>query len=109
MTSLFLVAPALKHAGFREEGELRYVVHPDAINAYSIGVDFRVRNNAIVPFARLNLLSSDQSDPRNIFYSVTIGPGGEKALNFEAVRRLMKHKGLENVSIEESDIPFRIN
>jgi hypothetical protein len=104
-----LVAPFLKHAGFREEREYRMVLAPvrknhgdKRLKGEYKPINFRVRNNSIVPYLEL----FETKDAVLPIRSVIIGPHPDQEMQQEAVMMILENAGL-TTQVRASQIPFR--
>jgi hypothetical protein len=104
-----LIAPFLKHLGFREEREYRMVLAPVRKKSIIKGhkgltkpIEFRVRNGLVVPYIEM-FKSFDQPLP---IKSIIVGPHAHQEVQEDAIRIMAEHLGVELV-IRRSEIPFR--
>ncbi len=101
-------APFLKHFGFHEEREVRISLAsvrarklPKDAKAPAKPVEFRLRNNLIVPFIRL--FGEGYKLP---IKSMIIGPHPHQLLQKDAIERLLECKELD-AEVRLSEIPLR--
>jgi len=101
-------APFLKHFGFHEEREHRLAIAcvregkiPEGAQSPAKPVEFRVRNNLIVPFVRL---FGDWA--KLPIKSVIVGPHPNQVLQQDAIERLLEQKDI-SARVRLSLIPFR--
>lgn len=92
--------PQFKHAGFRDERELRFVVQQEQVRT---NVCFRPARNVLVPY--LKLLDPDGA-PLPLT-SVIVGPGRDQDLTVHSLEIFLKHEGYASTKVRKSNVPFR--
>jgi hypothetical protein len=104
-----LVAPFLKHAGFREEREYRMVLAPVRKRHGDKGfkgehkpIKFRIRNGSIVPYVEI----FETKDTILPIRSVIVGPHADQEMLLEAVEMILENAGVK-AEVRTSQIPFR--
>jgi len=102
------VAPFMKHYGFREEREYRIIfscIPSDKIPAPEVRpakeIKFRTKHGQIVPY--IELFDHRAGLP---IKSIIVGPHPSQELQYEAVKLMLRTKGI-NGTIRLSDIPYR--
>ncbi|MFS6814982.1 DUF2971 domain-containing protein [Citrobacter meridianamericanus] len=88
----------MKHEGFSEEEEYRFVFTPKGSD---LKVKFRVTNNGYVPY--IVLKGSDALPIKNVY----IGPVKEREQIKNGIRFLLDYHGYYDVGVKYSNIPYR--
>lgn len=92
------LAPLFKNEGFHEEAEWRVIVKsPDQEKKFRAGKSY------LVPYIEMDFLKMLKVFPLE---NVIVGPGPNQQRNKESAEVLLKEKGLEEVVIEQSEIPY---
>lgn len=94
--------PQLKHDGFSEEKEWRFVVQ--RLHASPSLLRHRVRGNVVLPYLELTPSGSLSELP---IKAVTVGPGKNPALTRESLEIYLREKGLAVVPVAASQVPYR--
>jgi len=113
---LLAKAPCVKHNGFAEEAEIRFL-YMDGMRRI-LGqhtVEDRIRTTSSElgerSFYSLPLINYPQFDfdlrMETILKKVLIGPASGKLERAESVRQILDHHGLQHIAVEVSDIPLR--
>lgn len=92
------LAPLFKNEGFHEEAEWRVIVEsPNQQTKFRAGKSF------LVPYIEIDFLKAQENYPLE---KIIVGPGSNQQRNEESVKVLLKEKGLGEVEIECSEIPY---
>lgn len=96
-----LVCLLLKNPAFCYEEEFRIAKYVDPrYPSKNQNIKFRDRNGILVPFIELKL-------PYNLLECVMLGPTNNYSTNQVTVDLLLKCKGVGNVKVKHSSIPYR--
>lgn len=100
-------APRIKHNGFWEEREWRFLITRDRKNQRD--VQFFSRNGLLVPFLAIPPKSlTDTNVPAKLPISrITIGPSAHPLLNEQSVKLLLENLQYDEVEVELSTVPYR--
>jgi len=93
----FPALAAIKNEAFAEEREWRLLV---AGTSDLAGLNFRVGSLGLIPFVELGYDKSAVTE-------VVVGPGEHQELRKEAVSRLLKLNGFNEIKVRVSSAPFR--
>lgn len=96
MDNLYSLAPLFKHDSFSEENESRLLFRPiymvSAENASNL-VNYRVSDNKIIPYMKIKIRGKKEGAIRQpVIKSLTIGPGQNQDLIFEALKHYVSNK-----------------
>lgn len=92
MNELYSWAPLFKHDSFKEESESRLLFRPIYINNNDAGklINYRVSDGKIVPYMKIKIRGKMEGNVREpVIKSLTVGPGGNQDLVFEALKHLV--------------------
>lgn len=93
------MSPQFKNHAFQEEREWRVIAKASAVKR----VEYRVRDNVVVPFITIGA-----EDSRLPIERVTVGPGKDAALTRKSISNfLAKSEFYRDVDVTISSIPFR--
>jgi hypothetical protein len=115
MSPAVLLACSMKHWGFEEENEVRFIItHPSADMQAAMPGEFTVkpihafeREGVPVPFMALNALAPEGSLPLKLpINRVIVGPHPDRAARKIAVEVLLHQHGYA-VPVQMSEIPYR--
>jgi hypothetical protein len=100
-------APRIKHKGFWEEKEWRFLITRDRQNQRD--VRFFPRKGLLVPFLAIPPISSTETNaPAKLPISrITIGPSAHPLLNEKSVKLLLQNLQYDNVQVQLSMVPYR--
>lgn len=100
---LSMLLSLLKHPGFREEREWRFVRGPNEASAQI--TDFRVSRGLLIPFQRIELIPTGNLPP---IAEVIIGPGVDaQDRTLKATRLLLDENDLQSCEVKLSKVPYR--
>lgn len=116
-SAVLLLAKALcvKHQGFRDEAEIRFLYPegfynsakqrvPDSIIRHTSAESVRdIRSLRLLPYIEFGIDLSIGS----VLKRVIIGPAGNKVERANKIRALLETHGLSHVEVTASEIPFR--
>lgn len=109
---LLELAVFFKDPAFRTENEYRlaYIDNPDVLQAFDIASppkSFRVANGRIVPYVpSTEVLPSERRNFELEISEIVLGPESDNLLE-RGVREFLNAKGLANVEVRKSAVPFR--
>lgn len=96
MDELYALAPLFKHDSFMEENESRLLFRPiymESAESASNLIHYRVNDGKIIPYMKIKIKSNDEGNVRiPVIKSLTIGPGQNQDLIFEALRHFVWNK-----------------
>lgn len=95
--ALMEYAPLIKNSGFYEEKEWRIIC-----KSPNTTIDFRKGKGYLIPFINLDLLNFS----KEIIKEIIIGPNVNERRCEESIKILLERKGLVNVKIKHSTIPY---
>lgn len=95
--SLIEYAPLIKNSGFYEEKEWRIIC-----KSPNTTINFRKGKGYLIPFINLDLLNFS----KEIIKEIIIGPNVNAGRCEESIKMLLERKGLVNVKIKHSTIPY---
>jgi hypothetical protein len=96
------IVPTIKHSGFEDEREWRFIVQH---NSDSLDwVKFRAGSNLLIPYIELSAPAGEKLP----ITAVWVGPGSAQALTKESVELFLKMHGYGHVPVKESTVPFRV-
>lgn len=114
LESLYHYIPFFKDKSFADEREWRSVhtnYAKDAKSQYPI--HFRPRGSSLLPYIEVQLHQVVEKEDKKTMEpclplrEVIIGPSSKQDLTHESVKYYLKMKGMNNVSVKDSAIPFR--
>lgn len=105
MDILYSLAPLFKHDAFAEENESRLLFRPlyledtvDIKDARGL-VNYRVSNNKVIPYLKVRVRGKEEKSKRNpVILSLTVGPGENQDLIFDALKHFVRNKFPSNES-----------
>ncbi|OUN33263.1 DUF2971 domain-containing protein [Lachnoclostridium sp. An76] len=95
MDKLYSLAPLFKHDSFQEENESRLLFFPLSIKGCETGklVNYRSSDGKIVPYMKIKIRGRMEGTKReSVIKSLTVGPGQNQDLIFEALKHLVINK-----------------
>ena len=95
--------PVLKNPSFSEEKEWRIVATNFKEIDKKYPIEFRVRNNIIVPYVTLPFNSEEKLPIKR----VVIGPSDSSEFTEESIRYYLKTNGYTDTEVVRSEIPYR--
>lgn len=133
MDILYSLAPLFKHDAFAEENESRLLFRPLYVeDARGIKdardlVNYRVSNNKVIPYLKVKVRGKEEGSKRNpVILSLTVGPGENQDLIFDALKHFVRNKfpssenhfepinrkdysyiKVNGIEIRKASIPFR--
>lgn len=93
----------VKHDAFLAEAEWRFVKHDAGMGK----AEFRAGNIGLIPYAKLYFPITDGTHDDPTITEIVIGPGGDRTLRANALRRLLRQIGSPDTKVRLSDAPFR--
>lgn len=100
MDRLYSFAPLFKHDSFQEENESRLLFRPLYMqDAEKIGnlINYRVSDGKIVPYMKIKIRGNQEGKMREpVIKSLTVGPGQNQDLIFEALKHFVGNKFEKN-------------
>jgi hypothetical protein len=107
--TLFIYIPLLKHPSFAEEKEYRFVVHNfQQDGKENIKKSYRIRENVILPYAQLDIITHDKESSRKLpIDKIIIGPSKSQDLTRKSIDYFLSNNGYSYVETEFSSIPYR--
>jgi hypothetical protein len=97
-----------KHAGFLEEREWRLVVSEESPSR-DLQLDFRPSVSSLIPYVQVRLFGN-RAETRSLDQIVTeviVGPGSHMELNRRAIERYLAQRGMSQIPVRCSSIPYR--
>lgn len=130
MDRLFSLAPLFKHDAFSEENESRLLFRPlymDGVSDASNLVNYRVSGGKVIPYMKIQVQGKEELGRRKpVILSLTVGPGQNQDIIFDALKHFVWNKFPSNeshfelinrkdysyikvngVEIRKASIPFR--
>lgn len=96
------ITAGLKHPSFAQEAEVRVVIPQDDYDRYG-GLKFRPSALGLIPYVN----TGGQMDGLLDISSVLIGPSARQDLVAQSVRTFLDYHGYDDVTVEQSVVPFR--
>lgn len=93
----------VKHDAFLAEAEWRFVEHDAGMGR----AEFRAGNIGLIPYTKLYFPITDGTHDAPTITEIVIGPGGNRTLRANALRRLLRKVGSPDTKVRLSDAPFR--
>ncbi|WP_319617807.1 DUF2971 domain-containing protein [Rhodococcus opacus] len=93
----------VKHNAFREENEWRFIEHDSGLGK----AEFRAGGIGLIPYIKLYfpITNGTHGDPP--IREIVVGPGGDRKLRAEALKRLLRQIGIPDTQVRLSKAPFR--
>jgi hypothetical protein len=95
------IAPMFKHESFSTEQEWRLITRP--MSSTSSGFRLREGQSSIIPYCRVPL----SHEGRFPLVEVVIGPTIDPERSAAAVQTLLVSRGLKDVAVGVSEVPYR--
>lgn len=93
----------VKHKAFREEHEWRFIEHDAGMDK----AEFRAGSIGLIPYMKLYFPLAENTHGEPTITEVVVGPGGNRTLRADALKRLLRQIGSPETRVRLSKAPFR--
>lgn len=93
----------VKHEAFLEEAEWRFIEHDAGMGK----AEFRAGNIGLIPYTKLYFPITDGTHGDPTITEIVVGPGGDRTLRANALKRLLRKIGSPDTKVRLSKAPFR--
>jgi len=102
------IIPLFKDSSFSEEQEWRIITTNFNESEGDHAVNFRVRENVILPFVSLPLRKEMRDEHENLpINNIVVGPSESIEFTMQSIKYYLKHNGYHNTKVIPSSIPYR--
>jgi hypothetical protein len=99
---------AFKDPSFSEEKEWRLIFDLDGRAVDPPKIHHRVQKNILLPFIKIPIGRTGEGQEK-LIKKIIVGPSKTDEYTLRSVEEFLKHKGLQNIPVSRSTIPFRGN